>query len=73
MANVNGSPEVAETPSKEQHVNGQVEPKDEEGANGQLPDSMYPWSLAFTKMTLNTSQTSSKSRLSFHTSPLKCP
>lgn len=41
MANINGSPEVAKTPSKEQDVNEQVEAKDEEGANDQLPDSMY--------------------------------
>ena len=45
VANVNGATEVAKTPSKEQDVNGQVEAKDEEGANGQLPDSMYSGAL----------------------------
>jgi protein TIF31 len=41
MANVNGTAEVAKTPSKEQDANEQVEATEEEGANGQLPDSMY--------------------------------
>lgn len=40
MANIGGTTEVAKTPSKEQDVNGQVETTEEEGANGQLPDSM---------------------------------
>lgn len=40
MANVSGVAEVAKTPSKEQDASGQVEPTEEEGANGQLPDSM---------------------------------
>lgn len=39
MTNTIGSTEVAKTPSKEQDVDGQVE-NEEEGANGQLPDSM---------------------------------
>ena len=44
MANINGATEVAKTPSKEQDADGQVEPAEEEGANGQLPDSMCNWS-----------------------------
>ena len=40
MANTNGAEEVAKTPSKEQDADGQAEPSEEEGANGQLPDSM---------------------------------
>jgi hypothetical protein len=39
MANVNGTAEVATTPSKEQDAT-EVEATEEEGANGQLPDSM---------------------------------
>jgi hypothetical protein len=41
MANSSGTTEVANTPSKEQdaNANGQVEATEEEGANGQLPDS----------------------------------
>jgi hypothetical protein len=40
MANILGTTEVAQTPSKEQDADGQVETTEEEGANGQLPDSM---------------------------------
>lgn len=39
MANTNVTAEVAQTPSKEQDVNGEVEATEEDGANGQLPDS----------------------------------
>lgn len=39
MANTNGAAEVAGTPSKEQDANGQAEQTEEEGANGQQPDS----------------------------------
>jgi hypothetical protein len=39
MANTNGATDVAKTPSKDQDANGQAEPTEEEGANGQLPDS----------------------------------
>lgn len=40
MTNHNGAAEVATTPSKEQNAEGQVDGADEEGANGQQPDSM---------------------------------
>jgi hypothetical protein len=40
MANTNGTAEVAKTPSKEQDASEQAEATEEEGANGQLPDSM---------------------------------
>ncbi|KAJ4361887.1 Intracellular distribution of mitochondria [Neocucurbitaria cava] len=33
--------EAAKTPSKEQNENGQVEPAEEEGANGQQPDNIF--------------------------------
>lgn len=41
MANVNFTAEVAQTASKEQDVKGEVEATEENGANGQLPDSKY--------------------------------
>lgn len=40
MANSNGTAEVAKTPTKEQNVDGQADGAEEEGANGQMPDSM---------------------------------
>lgn len=40
MANRNGDTDVATTPSKEQEVNGQNEATEEDGVNGQQPDSM---------------------------------
>jgi hypothetical protein len=40
MADINGAAEVAKAPSSEQDANVQVEQTDEEGANGQPPDSM---------------------------------
>lgn len=40
MANTNGIPEVAKTPSKDQNENASVEATEEEGVNGQQPDSM---------------------------------
>ncbi|EAT77883.2 hypothetical protein SNOG_14691 [Parastagonospora nodorum SN15] len=41
MANSNVTTEVAQTPSKEQDVNGEVEATEEDGANGQLPDNIF--------------------------------
>jgi hypothetical protein len=43
MANINGTAEVAQTPSKEQNANGQEEAAEEDGVDGQLPDSMCNW------------------------------
>jgi len=40
MANTNGAAEVAKAPSNDQDANGQAEQTEEEGANGQQPDSM---------------------------------
>jgi hypothetical protein len=40
MANNNGIPEVDKTPSKDVTQDGQTEGTQEEGANGQQPDSM---------------------------------
>lgn len=40
MANLNGATEAATAPTKEQQdASGPVEPTEEEGANGQQPDS----------------------------------
>jgi hypothetical protein len=71
MANINGSAEVATTPSKEQDAT-EVEATEEEGANGQLPDSMYNSPMAC-KVCVLTVQTSSRSRSSCPTSPSRCP
>lgn len=43
MANLNGTAEAATTPSTEQHADAQAEPTEEEGANGQQPDSTCNW------------------------------
>jgi hypothetical protein len=40
MANINGTTEFAQTPSEEQNANGQEATAEEDGVNGQLPDSM---------------------------------
>jgi hypothetical protein len=40
MANHNANTDVATAPSKEQEVNGQNEAAEEDGVNGQQPDSM---------------------------------
>ena len=45
MANDNGATEVAQTSGKEQDVNGQAEPAQDEDASGQQPDSMCNWIL----------------------------
>jgi hypothetical protein len=49
MADSSGTTEVAKTPTKEQDASEQPETNDEEGANGQLPDSMYSQSIVYSK------------------------
>jgi hypothetical protein len=47
MANSSDTTEVAKTPTKEQDASEQPETNDEEGANGQLPDSMSSQSILY--------------------------